>query len=389
MSYRRAFVPAVAGIGVGLAVAGSALAADIELPKTLVWTAYNTGTSGYNQAVAIGSVLKNTYGVNLRVLPGKNDVSRLSPLKSGKAQFSATGSDSIYAQEAVYTFGTKAWGPQPIRLLLHNVADGCAVSFAMAKDTGVTTVPELKGKRISYVRGAPALNKAVEAMLAFYDMSWADVERVEVGGYGGSVNGLINGDLDALEGATFSTSMLKIQASPRGLIHPVFPHDDEEGWKRLNGVVPWYFRHNCMQGAAVPEGGFEGVGTAYPILISKPTVTDDVAYNVTKAMYEHYDDYKDGAPGANGWAWDRQKLEVVFLPFHEGAIRYYKEVGKWSDKAQANHENNLKRQKVIMDAWAAYTKSAPGDDDGFNNGWMKARADALKAANLPAVFETW
>jgi len=380
--------PAVAlTTAAGLAL--PALAADIELPKTLVWTAYNTGTSGYNQAVAIGSVLKNTYGVNLRVLPGKNDVSRLSPLRQHKAQFSATGSDSIYAQEAVYTFGTRKWGPQPIRLLLHNVADGCAVAFAMAADSGAKTVTDLKGKRVAYVRGAPALNKAVESMLAFYEMGWDDVEVVEVGGYGGSINALINGDLDALEGATFSTSMLKIQASPRGLLHPVFPHDDEAGWKRLNSVVPWYFRHRCMQGAAVAEGGFEGVGTAYPILISTPKVEADVAYNVTKAMYEHYDDYKDGAPGANGWSWDRQKLEVVFLPFHEGAIRYYKEVGKWTDKAQANHEGNMKRQDVLQAAWADYVKSAASDNDAFNQGWMAARAEALKAAGMAPVFETW
>ena len=114
------------------ALAGAAEAGGIELPRTLVCTAHNTGSAGYGQAVAVGSVLKNAYGVNLCVLPGKNDVSRLTPLRRGKARFSATGSDSIYAQEAVHTFGTRQWGPQPIRLLLHNVADGCAVALAAA-----------------------------------------------------------------------------------------------------------------------------------------------------------------------------------------------------------------------------------------------------------------
>jgi len=383
-------VTAIAAMGLSTHLgSGVVQAADIMLPKTVVWTAYNTGTSGYNQAVGIGSVLKNAYGVNLRVLPGKNDVSRLSPLRSNVAQFSATGSDSVYAQEAVYTFGTKAWGPQPIRLLMHNLADGCAVSLATAKDANIKTLDDLKGKRVAWVRGAPALNQAVKSMLAFASLTWDDVEKVEVGGYGASVDGLINNDLDAFLGATFSSSMLKVEASPRGLYHPSTPHGDDKAWSRLNSIVPWYARHRCMQGAGVPKVGYEGIATAYPILISTTKVDNDVTYNMTKAMYDHFDDYKASAPGANGWAWERQKLETVFLPFHEGAIKYYKEVGNWSDKAQANQDKNLKRQQTIIDAWASYSKSAPSDKDAFKTGWMKTRAAALTAANMEPVFLSW
>lgn len=361
----------------------------LELPRTLVWTAYNTGSAGYNQAVAIGSALKNVYGVNLRVLPGKNDVSRLAPLKQGKAQFSATGSDSIYAQEGVFAFGTEAWGPQPIRLLLHNVADGCAVSMAVAADLGVKTLADLKGKRVAWVRGAPALNNAVESMLAFANLTWDDMDVVEFGGYGSSMDGIISDDNDAAEGATYSTYMVKLEASPRGLYHPPTPHDDKAGWERLNSVVPWYFPHVCRQGAGVPDDGYEGIGTAYPILISTPRESADLAYAVTKVMYDSYDDYKNGAPGANGWSWERQQIESVFLPFHEGAIRYYKKTGLWTEAAEANHQQNLARQHVLQDAWATFIADPPEDDDAFAAGWMKARADALRAGGQSMVFESW
>ena len=66
-------------------------ASAAELPKVMAWTAYDVGSSGYSQAVAIGSALKNKKGVSLRVLPGKNDVSRLVPLRDGKVLFSAFG----------------------------------------------------------------------------------------------------------------------------------------------------------------------------------------------------------------------------------------------------------------------------------------------------------
>ena len=64
------------------------------------------GTTGYNQAVAIGKALKDLQP-NLRVLPGKNDVSRLLPLQRGRVQFSANGVATYFAQEGVFQFAGK------------------------------------------------------------------------------------------------------------------------------------------------------------------------------------------------------------------------------------------------------------------------------------------
>ena len=44
-----------------------AAAQDFNLPQQLSWTAYGTGSAGYNQAVAIGAALQDATGVNLRV----------------------------------------------------------------------------------------------------------------------------------------------------------------------------------------------------------------------------------------------------------------------------------------------------------------------------------
>ena len=87
--------------------------AEPNFPRTMSWSAYNLGTTGYNQAVAIGKALKDNYNVNLRVLPGKNDVSRLLPLQRGRVQFSANGVATYFAQEGVFQFAGKTWGPMP------------------------------------------------------------------------------------------------------------------------------------------------------------------------------------------------------------------------------------------------------------------------------------
>jgi len=110
----------------GLMLSGTALAQTNTsgLPSTLAWSAYDVGSGGYNQAVAIGNALKQKYGINLRVLPGKNDVSRTLPIREGQVQFSANGVGGSYmAQEGIYEFGAKNWGPQPVRALMLNNSD--------------------------------------------------------------------------------------------------------------------------------------------------------------------------------------------------------------------------------------------------------------------------
>ena len=64
-------------------------------PRQMAWTAYNLGSTGYNQAVAIGAMLRVKFGVTLRVIPGQNDVSRLLPLKTGRVDFTVNGVSTL------------------------------------------------------------------------------------------------------------------------------------------------------------------------------------------------------------------------------------------------------------------------------------------------------
>ncbi len=96
--------------------AAHALADDVKLPPTMAVTAYDTGTAGFNIAVAVGKMMKDKYGTDVRVLPAGNDVARLAPLRAKRAAMSAMGSGTYFAQEGVFEFGAKEWGPQPLQL---------------------------------------------------------------------------------------------------------------------------------------------------------------------------------------------------------------------------------------------------------------------------------
>ena len=353
-----------------------------EFPRTMSWSAYNLGTTGYNQAVGIGKALKDNYNVNLRVLPGKNDVSRLLPLQRGRVQFSANGVATYFGQEGVFQFAGKTWGPMPLRLVIASHGDSNQ-ALGVANDLGIKSYADLRGKRVPYVRGAPALNVTTEAFLACGGLTWNDVERVDFPGYNAMWTGIVNGQVDAAYATTVSGPTRKLEASPRGIFWPPAPHDDAGCWQRMDAVVPFMQKHVATRGAAISEDNpHEGATYPYPMLITLAGQDEQLVHDLAKAIHIHYEEYKNADPGSIGWAMDRQNFQWV-VPFHEGAVRYFKSVDVWSDADDAHNSRLIQRQSVLATAWQAHQAEDPDD---FSAAWMVRRAAALDAAGFDPIW---
>jgi TRAP transporter TAXI family solute receptor len=379
----RALVATAAGMALCLPLAANA--ADIMLPKTINWSAYDTVSSGYAQSVGIGNMLKEKYGTTIRVIPGKNDVSRMAPLRDGKVDYCACGIAVYFGQEGVFLFAAKEWGPQPLRLLASATGEN-NLSIATAADANIKTLADLKGKRIAWVRAGDALNWNATAMLAFAGLTWDDVSKVEVSGFGQSFDAVINGQADAAITSTVSPAPTKLAASPRGLYWPPLPHSDKAGWARLRQVHPAFQKHIATQGANIDKDHpYEGAIYPYPTLVTNASQNADEVYNLTKAIIENVDSFKNSAPGADGWALDKQNLTWA-LPYHEGAIRYFKEKGVWTPEAEEHQAMLVKRQQILIDTWKGIAGKDGMSDEELRAKWGKARADALKAAGLDLVF---
>ncbi len=374
----------IAAAAAAISLSSGATAQDFDLPNQLSWTAYDTGSAGYNQAVAIGAALQDAAGVNLRVLPGKNDVSRTEPLRQGRVEFSATGvGGSFMAQEGAFEFGAETWGPQPIRVLLANNGGAINLAVGVAGDIGVETYADLAGKRVAYIVGAPALNVNTEAYLAYGGLTWDDVERVDFGGFGASWSGLIEGQVDAVFAATNSGQAYEAASSPRGLIWPPVDPENAEGLARMQEIAPFFVTNKASVGATIDgTDGHQGAGYAYPVLVATAETDADLAYNMTKAMVELFPDYDGKAPGIAGWALDKQDLTWV-VPYHEGAIRYFEEQGLWTEEAAAHNDDLVARQEALAAAWESLVAEGP---ENWEEAWAEQRRAALEEGGFEVVF---
>ena len=373
-------------VAISALIAVPASAQDIKLPATLTWTAYDTGSSGFNIAVAVGKTLKDKHGTDVRVLPAGNDVARLAPLRANRAQISAMGIGGYFAQEAVFEFGVKDWGPQKLRLML--AATDCnAIGLGVARDAGVKEIKDLKGKRIGMVVGSPALNQNALGIIAFGGLTKDDVKLVEFSSYGAMWKGMLNNEVDAAVASNISGQTKEVETSPRGLVYPPLPHADEAGWARLHKIAPYFLKHKVTCGGGLTSNPSELSSYPYPIFMAYDSQSIDLVHAVTKAMIMGYDSYKDAAPGAPGLELKRQNRQWV-LPYHAGAVRAMTEAGVWSAADEAYNNKLVARQDTLTAAWEAFLKANPPEDKAaFATAWIAARKSALAKAGMDPIFE--
>ncbi len=172
-------------------------------------------------------------------------------------------------------------------------------------------------------------------------------------------------------------------ASAQGLKWLPTPLSDKEGWTRLQNASPHFSPRTATVGVHMDaDHPLECIGVPYPALVTY-SADDDLAYNVVKAINDQVDVYSKAQSGTEGWASDAQVYDWV-VPFNNAAIKYYKEVGTWTDDMQKHNDQLVARGKIIQDAWK---KMAGVTGDDFSKKWLKVRADALEAAGMVAYHK--
>lgn len=349
-----------------------AVADEAKLPGTLAITTYDVGSAGYSQAVAIGKALSDGYGISLRVLPATSDVARLLPVRQGRVDYALLGSEAYNAFEGTEAFAASDIGPQDIELLAGANSDNC-FTMALQGDADIRTPADLKGKRVGFVISSPALQNNVAAYLAFGGLSWDDVEKVDVASFAASWEAFLNGQVDAITTLSTTTFATQAAASPSGLKWLALPAADKEGWARLQKVKPQFSPRVASDGPNMSKDAtVECAGFPFPVLTTYASKDADQVYNMTKAMNERFADYSNTESGLVGFAAEKQNFRWV-IPYHEGAVRYWREIGLWTDEDEAINRKLVERQAVLQKAWAAMPEAERAEN------WDAARQDALQA----------
>lgn len=311
---RRGFVVGTAGLALA-AKAPSALAAQFVNVLT-------GGTSGVYYP--LGAALAKIYGdkipdVRTQVQATKASVENLNLLQAGKGEIAFALGDSVkFAWEgsAEAGFKTKLDKLRGLAAIYPNY-----IQIVAAKESGIKMLADLKGKGLSV--GAPKSGTELNAraILGAAGLSYDDLGKTEYLPFGESVELIKNRQLDAtLQSAGLGVAAIRDLATSVPIQMVAVPAEviEKLGLPYVTKVVP----------AGTYDGQTEDVPTAAVInfLVTHDGVSDDLAYQMTKQLFENLPDVVAAHKAASDIKLADAAKDMP-IPMHPGAEKYYKEKG--------------------------------------------------------------
>ena len=327
-------------------------------------------SSGYAQSFAIGAILNEVTGREFEVTPETSSLLRVRMVTSQEVDYCACGMDSYFAQEGLLQFETPDTGPQPIRIILSSSCE-FRYNLAIAVDSRAKSLSDLRGKRIAWIRDADQLNAITTAFLSYSGTSWEDVQKLTFPDYTAAVEGFVKMQLDAILISNTSPQLDHIMDGRRKAFLPALSNEDRKNLARIRNIAPYL---SPVSSFSDPQK-WKGLSHPYPVLLTTSKKSTDDVYSLIKAISENLDAIQTHTPSAEGWNLSWQNLTWV-MPYHKGAIKYFQEVGIWSDAAQAHQDMLVRRQNALIKAFKNYKSTNP-DDDSFVSGWRYLREITL------------
>jgi uncharacterized protein len=304
-----------------LAAAGTAAA------QTVGFATLPPGSILHAQASVIAKVVQDNSKLQVRVIGYGGDAPILDAVNTQKADFLLLD----VGEPAEAQRGEGNWKGQA-KPNLRNAMTlyGFQMAYWVRKDAPINSIADLKGKRVpsEWVQQTSVIHH-MTAYLNAGGIGWNDVQRIPEVNVVRAADDFKSGKLDLLFFAVGAPKVQEVAASVGGL--KVLPADalpDSEA--RMKKIRSEYY--------------FSTVNPAPHIAgIDKPTkvqtidfiigvgthVKDDLVREFVQAVHKNKKGLVEGHPNFNAFDPAQAGKVQPRLPYHPGAIQYFKEAGIW------------------------------------------------------------
>ena len=310
-----------------LALAACALIALPAAAQEKVNISIATGGTGgvyYPLGGGMANVLsKHVPGMSATAEVTGGSVANLQLIGTGKPYIALSMTDAaLDAYKGVDKFKDKKTDVRTLMILYPN-----RMHVVSIEGMGINSMKDMKGKRVS--TGSPG--SATEVM-AFRVIEAAGLDkdkdmRRERLGVAESVNALKDKKIDAFfwVGGLPTAAVTDLAATP-GVKIKMIDHAETVG--------PMNKKYgNLYVEDAIPKATYSGMAadnkqaTVMNILVANANMSDETAYNIVKTIFDKRTDLIAVHKEAENFKYENQKAAASPIPFHPGALKYFKEKG--------------------------------------------------------------
>ena len=193
------------------------------------------------------------------------------------------------------------------------------------KDSGIKNFEDLKGKRVNIGNPGSGQRGTMEVVMNAYGWTNDDFKLASELKSAEQAAALCDNKIDA---------MIFTVGHPSGSIKEATTSCDSVLVNVTGPKIDKLVKDNAYyRFATIPGGMYRGtdedtktfgVGATF---VSSAKVPEDVIYNVVKAVFENFDDFKKLHPAFANLKKEEMIKDGLSAPLHAGAIKYYKEAG--------------------------------------------------------------
>ncbi len=291
-------------------------------PAKLVFSSGPTGGSWIPLAGAVSELVKQkSPEIEITVEPGATYIN-IEKLAAGKADLGWANLDGFYdALEGRPPMRSKITNVYYMVYMYPNV-----FQVAVPEDSGVRSFRDLKGRSVALPPQGNSSLIAWEAALKAHGMTIQDFGTVSYGSIADHVELIKNRQADAMGWFTTvpASFMLDLGTSRKMRILSF----DDEALKKIEEINKGYRKHIIPAGTYREQGHPEQAVTFQTptIMIVRAELPEDLVYRITKIVVENKDELARAVPAIK----NTQKAEMgqdLGVPYHPGALKYYKEAG--------------------------------------------------------------
>jgi uncharacterized protein len=307
-----------------LTLVAAALLAPGAQAQVLGFGSAPQGSIGYNMSAAIARVMSESAKIQSRVQPYSGSSAVLPLVNSGELDLAVC--NVLEIEEATRGEGMYK-GRKQSNLRVLGVIFPLYSSIFVRKDSPITKMSELKGKRLPYGYSAQVtLERIVDAIIATGGLSRRDVRPVLVPNVVRGADDFMEGKLDGGFFALGAAKVSEVDKTVGGIRYLPLP-DDPKSVAAMQKIMRYAYIKEVQ-----PSPAFVGLDgptklMAYDYLVTVGThVKDDTVYRIAKAMYENKPKLAESLRAFGGWDPDTIG-KAMPAPFHPGAVKFFKEKG--------------------------------------------------------------